>query len=243
MIVLPMAGRSSRFFKAGYKVPKYQLPISDELCVFHCVLLGFKKYFASETFLVICMRDDMEFVENAIKQIGVEHYIISCLDEVTKGQAETVYLGLRNTRVAQEESILIFNIDTFRPGYTFPEFAPQCDGYLEVFVGKGDNWSYAKLDEDGFVCETTEKRRISDLCSTGGYYFRAASSFFSAYKQTIEAEASVNGEYYTAPLYNYLIARGLKIKVDIIQRDDVIFCGVPSEYESLDKGRLLAVLT
>ena len=29
MIVIPMLGKSSRFFDAGYERPKYQLPLGD----------------------------------------------------------------------------------------------------------------------------------------------------------------------------------------------------------------------
>lgn len=238
MIILPMAGRSSRFFKAGYKVPKYQLPVTKDYCVFECILLCFKKYFSHETFLIICLRDDSQFVENILKNIGIKKYVLSCLDEVTRGQAETVYLGLKNNKLPHDEPILIFNIDTFRPGYQFPDFSMECDGFLEVFRGDGDNWSYAKLDQDGYVSETTEKVRISDLCSTGGYFFRKASSFLEAFEKCVEGEATVKGEYYIAPLYNYLVEKGMKIKVDIIQREDVIFCGIPSEYEELDIQKL-----
>lgn len=242
MIVLPMAGRSSRFFKAGYDVPKYRLPVTNEYCVLECILLCFKQYFTSETFLIICLRHDSEFVEKTIIKIGIKNYLVFCLDEVTQGQAETVYLGLKNSDVSHDEPILIFNIDTFRPAYRFPEITNGCDGFLEVFHGEGDNWSYAKLDNNGYVAKTTEKVRISDLCSTGGYFFKKTSSFLEAYEVNLDEGATVNGEYYVAPLYNYLIKQGLKIKVDIIKREDIIFCGVPAEYETLDKDTLLSRL-
>ena len=36
-----------------------------------------------------------------------------------------------------------------------------------------------------------------------------------------------------APLYNHLIAEGRAIGFEVIGRDEVIFCGVPAEYEAL----------
>ena len=44
MIVIPMAGLSSRFFKAGFEVPKYQLKINDSY-VFDLALKSFIQYF------------------------------------------------------------------------------------------------------------------------------------------------------------------------------------------------------
>ncbi|TOO97807.1 capsular biosynthesis protein, partial [Vibrio parahaemolyticus] len=38
------------------------------------------------------------------------------------------------------------------------------------------------------------------------------------------------GEIYVAPLYNYLIKNGYKIHYNLIDKDAVIFCGVPDEY-------------
>lgn len=242
MIVLPMAGRSSRFFKAGYKKPKFELAVTESLSVFDCILYGYKEHFDTETFLIICLAEASSFVEARLSAVGIKDYNISILEEVTRGQAETVYLGLKRQSVARDESILIFNIDTFRPQYKFPDFRTKCDGYLEVFVGNGDNWSYAKTDEHGWVTQTTEKVPISNYCSTGGYYFSAAGDFMEAYEDSIANEITTLGEYYVAPMYNYLIERGKMFKVDIVNREEVIFCGVPAEYENLDKSALLDAL-
>ena len=43
-IIIPMAGESSRFFNAGYTVPKYMLPLGSET-VFDKAIKSFKDYF------------------------------------------------------------------------------------------------------------------------------------------------------------------------------------------------------
>ena len=40
------------------------------------------------------------------------------------------------------------------------------------------------------------------------------------------------GELYVAPLYNHLIAAGQDIRFTEIAPDEVIFCGIPAEYEA-----------
>ncbi|MBD6989485.1 capsular biosynthesis protein, partial [Vibrio parahaemolyticus] len=44
MIIIPMAGMSSRFFNAGYDKPKYMLEARG-VTLFEHSILSFKKYF------------------------------------------------------------------------------------------------------------------------------------------------------------------------------------------------------
>ena len=52
MIIIPMAGMSSRFFKAGYDKPKYMLSAHGSTLFEHSVN-SFKKYFNDTPFLFI----------------------------------------------------------------------------------------------------------------------------------------------------------------------------------------------
>lgn len=49
MIIIPMAGLSSRFFKAGYTKPKYMLD-AHGISLFDHAVNSFKAYFKTETF-------------------------------------------------------------------------------------------------------------------------------------------------------------------------------------------------
>ena len=48
MIIIPMAGKSSRFFNEGYEVPKYMLSLNEDSNVFKEAVKSFKKYFESD---------------------------------------------------------------------------------------------------------------------------------------------------------------------------------------------------
>ncbi|MGI2258558.1 glycosyltransferase family 2 protein [Shewanella sp. GXUN23E] len=233
MIVIPMAGLSSRFFKAGYDQPKYMLP-AHGMPLFDHAVLSFKAYFASLPFLFIVrdVYDTPAFVKQRCEALGIADFRVVVLNEETRGQAETVYLGLSD--VDDETPLTIFNIDTFRPDFVLPDVATGTDGYLEVFKGEGSNWSYAKpaSPTSNKVVETAEKNPISNLCSTGLYHFNRAGDF----KRIFEAEAArpasewQKQELYIAPLYNYLIQEGKDIRFHLIDNHEVIFCGVPQEY-------------
>ncbi|EGR7943724.1 glycosyltransferase family 2 protein [Vibrio vulnificus] len=241
MIIIPMAGLSSRFFKAGFTSPKYMLE-AHGLSLFDHAVKSFEKYFRSEKFLFV-VRDVYGahlYVEQSIKSLGIEDYHVCVLEQETSGQAETVMHGLNS--INYQGPITIFNIDTFRPGFNFPNLDEMEDGYLEVFRGEGDNWSFAKplSSNSTLVVETAEKKQISNLCSTGLYHFSSVDLYLMAYDdyfQKPKAEWS-KGEIYIAPLYNYLISKGKKIHYHLIDRDEVVFCGTPEEYHNFKQNKL-----
>jgi hypothetical protein len=232
MIVLPMVGLSSRFFDAGYTLPKYQLPLHGRT-VFAHVLGSFRKYFDSDEFLFICRADygAERFIHRELHAQGVRHARIQVLAESTRGQADTVYRG--TCGVGGDEELFIFNVDTFRPGFQKSALAPACDGYLEVFVGDGEHWSFVEPGPQARVRRTSEKQRISELCSDGLYHFRRKADFDRAFESARAEGDTVKGEFYVAPLYNRLIAAGLDIRYERIEPAHVVFCGTPVEYRAL----------
>ena len=241
-IVIPMAGLSSRFTRAGYTLPKYMLYANGK-SLFNLAVSSFNTYFKTCRFVFIArdVFDTRRFIEEECRLMGIAQYDIVMLEQPTRGQAETVLKGIEGAGIRPDEGILIFNIDTFRPGFVFPEGIERWDGYLECFVGSGDNWSYART-EDGTeqtkVVETAEKRAISRYCSTGIYYFRQTADFIDAYHQGERGTNDSPKELYVAPLYNALIGAGKEIHVHLIRRNEVIFCGTPDEYaEYIDKAK------
>lgn len=238
MIIIPMAGLSSRFFKAGYTKPKYMLEAHGKTLFEHSVE-SFKEYFKKERFLFIIRSefDTPNFIVSKIQSLGITQFDIVILKEETRGQAETVFHGLKE--IEYEGPITIFNIDTFRPNFKYPNIKNLGHGYLEVFQGVGDNWSFVKplKSNSTKIILTTEKNPISDLCCTGLYYFSSKCDYLDAYNHylTKPEKEWEKAELYVAPLYNYLINNGKDIHYNLIDRNDVIFCGVPEEYIAFKK--------
>lgn len=234
MFIIPMAGLSSRFFKAGYAKPKYQLDLNGET-VFAWSVRSFEKYFGTDKFVFIYrdVYDTKTFLEKEVELLGIKDYELVCLPEETLGQADTVYQGIEN--INTDDEIYIFNIDSKIVDFTKPDWIAECDGYLEVFKGEGDHWSFAEPENENSkkVVRTTEKERISDLCSDGLYYFKKKSVFEKLF---LDAKAKGNtskNEYYVAPLYNDLIAQQAVVCYDLIASDKILFCGTPDEYQAL----------
>ena len=229
-----MAGLSQRFIKAGFTLPKYMLYIKDK-SLFNLAVSSFENYFQTCKFVFIArdLFDTKRFIESECELLGITTYQVILLDLPTSGQAETIFLGLKKAMVKDLEPILVFNIDTFRPGFSFPENLLKLDGYLEVFFGDGANWSYAQTESSGStrVIKTAEKNQISNYCSTGLYYFKTSVLFNEAYINDVQSSISkTSKEFYVAPLYNFLIETGNNIHIHLIKKEEVQFCGVPNEY-------------
>ena len=114
MIVIPMAGKSSRFYNEGFKVPKYKLPVFEDSNVFCESLNSFKNYFDSDTFLFVHRDDDgsKEFIKEQCCVLNIKNIILRELSFDTRGQADTVALGLKDLLLeTNEEQLYIFNID------------------------------------------------------------------------------------------------------------------------------------
>jgi hypothetical protein len=232
VIVIPMAGRSQRFYDAGYDRPKFMLELGGRSVFAHAVG-SFEAAFAETPFLFIAAAEAEAFVRAEARALGVRAFEVVSLSSTTAGQAETVERGL--DAMGWAGPLSIFNIDTFRPHFRFPgEPLASADGWLEVFRGSGANWSCVRPapGPEPWAIETAEKRPISDLCCTGLYHFARAADFRMAL--TAERERPQAAELYVAPLYNHLIARGMRIGWRLIRADQVVFCGTPAEYQALN---------
>ena len=109
----------------------------------------------------------------------------------------------------------------------------QGDGFIPCFKQGGDHWSFVRLDDSGKVVEVAEKRRISDNCSVGAYYFKSFDLFESLYDSYYLKSTGnlVGGEKYIAPLYNELLSRSGEVYISVIDAEKVHILGTPEEVE------------
>ena len=232
-----MMGRSSRFLDAGYVDPKFKLKLNGKSVFFHAVS-SFEDYFEIEHFLFVIRSDfkAREFVTQEIIALGIKDFRIIELNYETDGQAATVQIGTRD--YDENLQLIIFNIDTIRYNLKIPSAEDVGDGMLEVFEAEGEGWSFIEPGDNSTVLRTTEKNRISSLCSDGLYIFKHLKDFRRAYQHYWDENLRVKGEIYIAPLYNFLIQSGKIIKYKKIGSAQIDLCGTPVEYELCKEKKL-----
>jgi dTDP-glucose pyrophosphorylase len=234
--VIPMAGRGSRFEKAGYLTPKMLIKTHgktllewslDSLPLSLCSKL---------IFIGLKVHNEQYKLEKEILSLyssRIEKIEFLWIDNVTDGQAQTVLLS--ESLIDFSKDLVIFNIDTFFKSSTLENnlLDRNTDGVLGSFYSLEDRFSYAKLDSKGFVLETAEKVVISDNALTGLYHFKDPKDFFTTAKMHVDNNLLYKNEYYIAPMYNTLIKKGKKFIID--RCDEHWILGTPEELIIFDE--------
>lgn len=232
-ILIPMAGAGSRFEKAGYTFPKPLIDVRgkpmiqwviDNLNVeakyiFIVQKKHFKKYNLKDTINNFCPN-------NEIVQI----------DSITEGAACTTLLA--KSYIDNDQSLIIANSDQFvewdSDDFMYNCSASNLDANILAFKSTHPKWSYAKLNEFGYVTEVAEKKPISDMATVGIYYWRRGSDYVKYAEQMINKNIRVNNEFYVCPVFNEAIQDGKKIRTYNIEK--MWGLGTPEDLEHFLKN-------
>jgi len=238
-VVITMAGRGSRFYEAGYVVPKYEI-MANGRSLFDWSLLSLKNFLEPNTRVIfVCLKENNSYgyVRQRCEALGLRDIYVVELSEVTDGQATSAYLS--NEYWLSIEPLLIYNIDTYvNPRALSPNHIRLgSDGWVPCFQVPGEHWSFVRLGEDGWAVDLAEKKRISHFASIGLYWFASAEHYKKAYDRFfVDAENLVRGERFIAPLYKQLILEGGKVSISDLLLEDVHVLGTPGELEQFIKS-------
>jgi GTP:adenosylcobinamide-phosphate guanylyltransferase len=166
-----------------------------------------------------------EVLRKSAGDLGFPSHELVIIDRPTRGQAETACLAEPVFDV--DESILIFNTDTFIDPSAISPAQIRGDGWIPTFRAPGEQWSFVQVQPDGEAIRTTEKERISEHCSVGLYYF----SSFHGFRELV-ARSKWERELYVAPLYNEWIEAGHKTYISELPDSAVTVLGTPEDLKS-----------
>ena len=230
-ILIPMAGRGSRFEEQGYTDKKPFIDVNGKPMI-HRVIENLGMEFDKEyMFILICLQEDFDkydFTEFE-KVIGHNSYDVVILDDVTEGAAQTVLTAKH--LINDDIPLMTMNSDQLVDWDVerLFEMCEQFDGVIPCFYGEGNAWSYARTLDNGYVQEVAEKKQISRYATAGYYYWKKGSDFVKYAEQMIKDNSRTNGEFYVAPVYNWAILDGKKISIGMV--DKVYELGTPEYLE------------
>ena len=216
-VLIPMAGAGSRFAQAGYTFPKPLIEVRGKPMI--QVVVENLNIEANYIFLVQREHYETYNLKYLLNLIAPGCKIVQ-VDGITEGAACTTLLAKEH--IDNDAPLVMANSDQFVEWnsnecmYAFS--ADSIDGGILTFKATHPKWSYAKLDEDGFVSEVAEKKVISDEATVGIYYWRHGSDYVKYAEQMIEKNIRTNGEFYTCPVFNEAIGDGKKIRVKNIDK-------------------------
>lgn len=233
-IVLPMAGRGSRFADAGYSTPKPFIPIHDIPMI--KVVVDNLSPSCEHRFIFVCQQQHIDQY-NLIPKLKsyAKNVEIIGINGITEGQVCTALLAKKFFN--NDEPLMNANADQYIDfdinEYLESIFSRNLDGMIMTMKSQDPKWSYAKTNSDGFVIETAEKKVISNDATVGIFNFSKGKDLVRAAEQMIQDNIRVNNEFYTCPCYNYLIKEGKKIGIYGIgeEYNGMYGLGIPKDLE------------
>jgi len=232
-VVVPAAGLGSRFAKVGYAKPKPFIDVLGQPMIEHVI----RNVAPAGAQVHLLLRKEHMLAESLLIESFIgRRYHLHEVEKTTEGTACTLLLAREHfdddkpMLVANSDQLVDFSVDDFVRDC----IARDLDGSILVFRDPGRNpkWSFARVDESGLVVEVAEKKPISDLATVGIYLFRRGADFVDAAVDMIARNDRVNDEFYTCPVYNYMIAAGLKIGVYEVSESAMHGLGTPEDLDA-----------
>lgn len=227
-VLIPMAGAGSRFASQGYTFPKPLIEVKGKPMI--QVVVENLNIKANYIFIVQKEHYDKYNLNYLLPLIAPNCKIVQ-VSGMTEGAACTTLLA--KEFINNEEPLILANSDQFvvwdsnETLYAFQN--GDCDGGILTFPSTHPKWSYAKLNEDGYVKEVAEKKPISEHATVGIYYWRKGSDYVKYAEQMIKNNIRVNNEFYVCPVFNEAIGDGKKIRIKEIQKDGMWGIGTPED--------------
>lgn len=209
-IVIPMAGRGSRFSAAGYKLPKPLIDVNGRPMI--DVVIENIRPQESCRFIFLCLQEHLDRYDlvNHLKTTVPGCEIVP-VGHVTEGAACTVLLA--ESFIDNDEPLMIANSDQYVV-CNINDYIKKCegnDGLIMTMKADDDKWSFIKYNDQGYVTMVREKEVISDEATVGIYNFASGADYVRYAYRMIDADIRVNNEFYVAPVYNMMIEDGMKI--------------------------------
>ena len=216
-VLIPMAGAGSRFQQAGYTFPKPLIDVNGKPMI--QVVVDNLNIEATFVFVVQKEHREKYNLDTLLNLITPNCKIVE-VDGLTEGAACTTLLA--KEFIDNDNPLIMANSDQFvewdSNEFMYKMIEQKVDGGILSFTATHPKWSFAKVDEAGFVTEVAEKNPISDIATVGVYYWAKGSDYVKYAEQMIEKNVRVNSEFYVCPVFNEAIGDGKKIKTFNIEK-------------------------
>lgn len=231
-ILIPMAGRGSRFEAAGYTFPKPLIEVHGKPMI--QVVVENLNIEANYIFLVQKEHYEKYNLKTMLNLIAPNCKIV-IVDGITEGAACTALLAKEH--INNDNPLLIANSDQFLEwgsgAFMYNMMGDAVDGGIVTFKATHPKWSFVKI-ENGWIKQVAEKNPISDDATVGVYFWKKGSDFVHCAGRMISCNIRTNNEFYIAPVFNEAIELGKLIKP--YQIDKMWGIGTPEDLDYFMKN-------
>ncbi len=227
-IVIPAAGLGIRFANAGYTFPKPLIDVNGKPMIQKVV----ENINIKGRFIFIVQKShyekyNLKYLLNAVSP----GCVIIQTNGLTDGSACTLLLAKKY--IDNDDPLIIANSDQLLEWdanyFVYASMSEGVDGSISTFENNHPKFSYASIDDDGYVKEVAEKLVISNNATTGIYFWKKGCDCVKYTEQMIDKDIRTNGEFYNCPVYNEAIQDGKKIKT--VKADRFWCIGTPEDLQ------------
>lgn len=229
-LVIPMAGDSNRFKKAGIKESKFSLDFDGISAIARC-LLSFSEVFHDTHFVLILGRNChyKSWLHRQLRMLGLNEFsTVVCFSNMTSGPAETIYQAMTSGSFCLGDPLFISVCDLFiQPPAAL--FRHDIGGLVFASKLRRNHWAFVDLDSSGAVKSVSKKNTPNDDAFIGMCRFDSAHSFMSGYEvaksngeRVVEIEDVINANI-TFHQKLYQITR--------IDSTEIYMMGTPEEFK------------
>ena len=237
-VLITLAGQSKRFYNAGYKKPKFLLPIGNSTVISEVV----KKFDDNDTFHFVLTEEQVtenhnlkDYIKNLRKNIH--------LNIIKSHNLGPVYSALQAKSIRDDSNIIISYCD-FLIDWDYKKFKREIYGYDGAIVSfkgfhpssfTGTLYCYLKI-KNKLITELREKKSFTtkpsnEFASTGIYYFKNFGIFKKNGYRALEDKKMIKKykEIYVSLPYIYLLSEKTNILNFEVER--FVSLGTPKDYE------------
>jgi HAD superfamily hydrolase (TIGR01509 family) len=216
-VLIPMAGAGSRFEQAGYTFPKPLIDVNGKPMIQR--VIDNLNIDARHIFIVQKSHYEKYALKHMLNLISPNCEIVQ-VEGITEGAACTTLLAKKF--INNDEPLVLANSDQYvewdSNQFMYSAMADDIDGSILTFEATHPKWSYARLNDDGFVVEVAEKKPISKHATVGVYFWRRGSDYVRSAESMINKNIRVNNEFYVCPVYNEALLDGARVKTFHIEK-------------------------
>ena len=238
-VIIPMAGKGSRFSQYGFSLNKFLLPINhtQESMIHAAVKTLNIPDWCQPQYIFIIQRS--AFSQQLKAEMAEFSPTWVFLDGISDGPASTVWHGL--DYVSDDAPLLISNSDQILENFDCDNFLKKCQNnsggvltYTPPYpleIGQTDKHSFAQT-ENNYCLKFSEKIVLSKEALIGLHYFDSKRTYKNAYINMLYLdERAPNKEFYISLLYNAVLRLGGKvIYVPLAENEKFYPTGEPKDY-------------
>lgn len=237
-LILPLAGRGSRFKKEGYQTSKPLLEVNGKPMIIQAV--NCLPTTTNKIFITL----EKHKINNLLKECYNNVKVFN-IDKTTEGQACTCQIGLERANFDLEKPILIsacdngvyYNVEKYQQLISDENIDIIVWSFRNQQTSKynPDMYAWLDVDENDYIKHVSCKKFIYDdplktHAIIGTMFFRKAKYFIDGLKENYKHKIKTNNEYYVDDVLNQNIKMGLKVKV--FEVEHYICWGTPSDYKT-----------